>query len=159
MPDIPKEEYIISDHPLIKGQKVAPGWWTSNNKEGNIRIKDMTNEHLNNAINYMKKLIKDNRDKPEDEYPKRWLNMNLFSLEQLLDEKLRRPVEVSERAKQIMVRAGLEKSDERKALLKEYDLGYKDGYDGNPYNPTTTSYIDGYEAGQFARKRFKNLEL
>lgn len=89
MAEIPKTEFDISDHPLVKGQVVATGWWTTN-KYGNILIKKMTNEHLKRAINYLKRLIRENYNKPEDEYPMKWIRSNLWVLEQMTDELERR---------------------------------------------------------------------
>lgn len=35
----------------------------------------------------------------------------------------------------------------------EFDRGYKAGYQGSAYSPTSLSYIEGYESGELAAMR------
>lgn len=35
----------------------------------------------------------------------------------------------------------------------EFDRGYKAGYEGSAYSPTSLSYIEGYESGELAAMR------
>jgi hypothetical protein len=86
---IPESEYSISEDPLIKGQKVADGWWTRANGQ-NLRIKDMTDTYLKNAINWLKKRIREGIEMPPEKFPKRWIRQDLWALEQMIDEQERR---------------------------------------------------------------------
>ena len=45
--------------------------------------------------------------------------------------------------------------DESESLWRrnEFDRGYKAGYEGSAYSPTSLSYIEGYESGELAAMR------
>ena len=47
------------------------------------------------------------------------------------------------------------KLDESESLWRrnEFDRGYKAGYEGSAYSPTSLSYIEGYESGELAAMR------
>jgi hypothetical protein len=84
MIDIHEDEFVISDHPLIKGRNIAMGWWTMGSGE-NIRIKDMRDNHLNRTINYLKDKIIAERDRPEPDNED--INWTAFMLMQMIDER------------------------------------------------------------------------
>lgn len=83
MTRIPEEDYIISDHPLIRGKKVAPGWWTK--ADGySMKMKQMSDEHLRNSIKYIKRRITENT--LNDDYSIDDMAWDAFMLLQLTDE-------------------------------------------------------------------------
>jgi hypothetical protein len=84
MKEIPRDEFVVSDHPLIKGKRIAMGWWTTGDSE-NIRIKDMNDTHLKRTINWLSKRIQSERKMPEPDNED--INWNAFMLMQMIDER------------------------------------------------------------------------
>lgn len=82
---IPESAFTISTHLLIRGERIAVGWWTAGNGNS-MPIEKMADSHLKNAAAYLKRKILDGLDSTENEYPFQWICMNAFMLEQLSQE-------------------------------------------------------------------------